>query len=190
VNQRLPASHSVSAYLVLCRGAMASSKMAMRAYAIALLLASLSSAAVAGTCGGYPKTTCSDDHLCCAVDSGDPSGFCCPTKSWRNATFQCAFGIDGLGTGVQPLRNCCEDRPVCGVGVGARYCCMGPRSKRSTSGCSAYGPPVCCNSMCGDDLCDIECKSLGGTCTAGSSTEGGKCTNATTGAPIAPPPLI
>jgi len=113
------------------------------------------------------------------VDSGDSDGFCCPAKTWNNNTVKCAFGIDGLGVGVQRLRNCCEGKPVCGVGVGARYCCMGPSSKLTRSGCSAYGPPVCCNQMCGEELCDAECEWLGGTCIPGPAAEGGKCVNAT-----------
>lgn len=152
--------------------------------------AGLAPSALASTCGGYPKTECTEDHLCCAIDSGDDAGFCCPKTSRRNQTMKCAFGIDGLGLGVLSVRNCCEGHPVCGVGVGARWCCMGPRSKLSASGCSAVGPNECCNSMCGDDICDSECKWLGGTCKVGSSAEGGSCTNATSGLPVVVPPMV
>lgn len=147
-------------------------------------------AAGAATCGGYPKTHCPESHQCCAIDSGDDAGFCCPSASRSNATMRCAFGIDGLGVGVKKVRNCCEGRPVCGVGVGAHYCCMGPASKLSRGGCAAYGPPVCCNLMCGDELCDAECAWLGGACTPGAGAEGGRCVNATTGRPVKPPPLV
>mmetsp|Transcript_119685 Transcript_119685/g.343836 ORF Transcript_119685/g.343836 Transcript_119685/m.343836 type:complete len:165 (+) Transcript_119685:107-601(+) len=160
-----------------------------RTLMLAISLVALFPQASAETCGGYPKTNCPDSHLCCAIDSGDDAGFCCPRSSriGMGAEVQCAFFIDGLGIGVQRVRNCCEGHPVCGVGVGARYCCMGPRSKLSPEGCAAHGPPVCCNKMCGDDLCDAECEYLGGTCTAGAASEGGKCVRPATGEPISPP---
>lgn len=146
-----------------------------------LILDGLFYVAHAASCGEGPVTHCEHSHTCCAIDSGDPFGFCCPNASVSKQTVQCAFGIDGLGTGIQELRNCCFGRPVCGVGVGARYCCMGPASKRSASGCSAHGPPICCNHMCGDELCDIECKWLGGTCIPGLASEGGMCMHTQTG---------
>mmetsp|Transcript_103614 Transcript_103614/g.299703 ORF Transcript_103614/g.299703 Transcript_103614/m.299703 type:complete len:172 (-) Transcript_103614:434-949(-) len=152
--------------------------------AVILSFAWLASGALASTCGGYPTTECPESHHCCAADSADGSGFCCP------GTSKCAFGINGLGSIVRS-RVCCEEgRPVCGVGVGAYYCCMGPLSKLSVGGCAAHGPPVCCNEMCGDELCDSECKALDGECTPGAASEGGKCVDPATGSPIKPPPLV
>eukprot|EP00931_Biecheleriopsis_adriatica_P025743 TRINITY_DN15736_c0_g1_i1.p1 TRINITY_DN15736_c0_g1~~TRINITY_DN15736_c0_g1_i1.p1 ORF type:complete len:199 (+),score=49.33 TRINITY_DN15736_c0_g1_i1:82-597(+) len=130
------------------------------------------------SCGlsGPKQTHCSAGHTCCAIDSGDPDGFCCPQKGgWDDEVVQCAFGIDGLGAGKHWVRNCCAGKPVCGAGVGYQFCCLGPRSKLSADGCSNFGAPDCCNAMCGDDLCDLECKELGGTCIVGNSTEGGRC---------------
>mmetsp|Transcript_7283 Transcript_7283/g.16511 ORF Transcript_7283/g.16511 Transcript_7283/m.16511 type:complete len:178 (+) Transcript_7283:167-700(+) len=163
----------------------------LKAAALAVLL--FAQAAVASnTCGGYPSTTCPEGHQCCAKDSGDPSGFCCPLMTTSNETYSCAFGVGGLGEDRENLRvqNCCAGRPVCGVGVGERYCCMGARSRLHSSGCSAVGPPVCCNTMCGDDLCDTECKWMGGVCKAGSSAEGGSCKKPITGKDLPIPPLV
>jgi len=159
---------------------------AWMAAATAACFVCLASGGLTKTCGGFPATQCPKGHQCCAVDSADGAGFCCPKMSGEK-TVSCAFGIDGLGVGVQRTRTCCEGRPVCGVGVGAYYCCMGPLSKHSTGGCAAYGPPVCCNGMCGDDLCDSECKWLGGDCTPGATADGGKCVHSVTGLALTPP---
>lgn len=176
-------------------------RVALLAAAVAVLIGAPTAAD--STCGDSEGSTmCLEGHICCAIDSGDMSGWCCPARSHDNKTaVRCAFGIDGLGAGrvrlaadggspgssKMMLRNCCDGHPVCGVGVGGGMCCMGPASRIAENGCSAYGEPVCCHSMCGDELCDKECQALGGQCTSGTAAEGGRCFNATSDATIRPP---
>ncbi len=139
-----------------------------------------------GSAGPVALTHCDDDHSCCAQDSGDSFGFCCPKNT--SCAFAVAFGARGgdtnSSTGFWSInRNCCPaDKEICYFGVGSQTCCHGPRCARQSVDPYLYG--ACCGHMCGDDLCDVECAAVrdgwpkGGICTRGTAAEGGKCEKA------------